>query len=406
MKLLHTSDWHLGKTLYGQRRYEEFENYLKWQVEMIKKEKIEMVIIAGDIFDTTIPSYRAQSLYFEFLMSVSTKTSCRHIIVIGGNHDSATLLNAPQTLLQQLRIHVVGSVSEDINNQVIVVKNSQNEEMAIIGAIPYLRDRDIREVSTDETVRCKETRLISGIEYYYQSIYQLCLEQKERLKKEVPIILTGHLFVTGSQVVDDEIRDLYVGSLGEFPAQKFPAADYIALGHIHRSQMVAANSEIRYSGSPLPMNFKEGEQEKSVVVVDFSQSRKISLYPVPCFQKLKLLKGQASDIERELLLLCEKNESVWVEIHEQCMIPYEERMRELDRLIEGSNVKLLRVLMLKTEKEIFSEEMVPIVEHLTPEEVFDHCLIQMDCSEEESKILWKRYREVLSEIEMQDERAE
>ncbi|MDD3195862.1 MAG: exonuclease subunit SbcD, partial [Paludibacter sp.] len=106
MRILHTSDWHLGRMLYGQRRTDEFEAFLHWLTGFIKEQSIDVLLVAGDVFDTTTPGNRVQEMYSQFLSRVKT-TNCRHVVVIAGNHDSPTLLNAPANLLKSLNIHVV-----------------------------------------------------------------------------------------------------------------------------------------------------------------------------------------------------------------------------------------------------------------------------------------------------------
>ena len=108
MRILHTSDWHIGRTLYGRKRYEEFEAFLTWLAETIQENAIDALLVAGDVFDTSAPSNRAQELYYRFLCRVAT-SSCRHVIVVAGNHDSPSFLNAPKELLKALNVHVVGS---------------------------------------------------------------------------------------------------------------------------------------------------------------------------------------------------------------------------------------------------------------------------------------------------------
>ena len=108
MKILHTSDWHLGKTLFGEKRYDEHEKFLTWLIGVLKDENIDLIIIAGDIFDTTTPSNRAQELYYSFLCNTKT-TSCRHVVIIGGNHDSPSFLSAPQELLKHLNRQIPSS---------------------------------------------------------------------------------------------------------------------------------------------------------------------------------------------------------------------------------------------------------------------------------------------------------
>src|SRR5690606_20113469 len=124
MRILHSSDWHLGRTLYGKKRYEEFESFLTWLAETIRQNEIDALLVAGDVFDTSAPSNRAQELYYRFLCRVA-ESSCRHVVIVAGNHDSPSLLNAPKDLLKALDVHVVGSATAAPEDEVLVLRNGQ-----------------------------------------------------------------------------------------------------------------------------------------------------------------------------------------------------------------------------------------------------------------------------------------
>ena len=225
LRVLHTSDWHLGRSLYGHKRYEEFDCMLDWMVSTIETEFIDVLLIAGDIFDTTTPSNRAMQQYYDFLRRVSA-TQCQHIVIIGGNHDSPTFLNAPRQLLQALNVHVVGAALDDPAEEVLLLRDSQQQPMMIVCAVPYLRDRDIRQSEAGESMADKEQKLLSGIALHYQQVVAAAETlraepgstetsvKKSETGIDVPIIGMGHLFTAGAQTVEDDgVRDLYVGSL-------------------------------------------------------------------------------------------------------------------------------------------------------------------------------------------------
>jgi DNA repair protein SbcD/Mre11 len=138
MKILHTSDWHLGRALYGRKRYEEFSAFLDWLAQRIEDEQVDALIVAGDVFDTSTPGNRAQELYYTFLCRVAR--CCSHLVVVGGNHDSPSFLNAPRALLKSLNVHVVGSM--DVEEELVILRDAEDVPVAIICAVPYLRDRD------------------------------------------------------------------------------------------------------------------------------------------------------------------------------------------------------------------------------------------------------------------------
>ena len=151
MRVLHTSDWHIGRTLYGRKRYEEFESFLTWLAETIQQNRIDALLVSGDVFDTSAPSNRAQELYYRFLCRVAASV-CRHVVVVAGNHDSPSFLNAPKELLRALDVHVVGSSTENTEDEVLVLRNEQDAPELIVCAVPYLRDRDIRVAEAGESV--------------------------------------------------------------------------------------------------------------------------------------------------------------------------------------------------------------------------------------------------------------
>jgi len=270
MKLLHTSDWHIGRALYGRKRYDEYEAFLTWLAETIQGNGIDVLLVAGDVFDTSAPSNRAQELYYRFLCRVAAST-CRHVVVVAGNHDSPSFLNAPKELLKALNVHVVGCCTEDPEDEVLVLKNGQGAPELIVCAVPYLRDRDLRVAEAGESIEDKERKLIDGIRNHYAVVAALAEQKREALGAAIPIVAMGHLFAAGAQTVDgDGVRELYIGSLAHVTGEVFPACfDYLALGHLHVPQKVSDAEGIRYSGSPLPMGFGEAKQQKSVVIVDF-----------------------------------------------------------------------------------------------------------------------------------------
>ena len=158
MNLLHTSDWHLGRALYGRKRYEEFAAFLDWLADTIERERIDVLLVAGDVFDTSAPSNRAQGLYYRFLCRVAA-SSCRHVVVVAGNHDSPSFLNAPRELLKELHVHVVGSSTPDHpEDEVLVLRNAQDAPELIVCAVPYLRDRTS---ARPRPVRASRTRSAS-----------------------------------------------------------------------------------------------------------------------------------------------------------------------------------------------------------------------------------------------------
>ena len=274
LTILHTSDWHLGRRLYGRMRYEEFEAFLSWLQDTISARQVDVLIVAGDIFDTMTPSNKAQALYYEFLGKVST-LCCQHIVIVAGNHDSPTFLDAPSQVLKFLNVHVIGTACEDLNDEVLVLEDNAGEPHCIIAAVPYLRDRDVRGSSAGESADCKDANVIAGIRAHYDGVANIAKAYQNQIikthQRHIPIIATGHLLAGGSATTEDDgVRDLYVGNLGQIAADTFsPFFDYVALGHLHVPQRVGGCEHIRYSGSPIAMGFGEARQQKQVLLIQF-----------------------------------------------------------------------------------------------------------------------------------------
>ncbi|WP_413787021.1 exonuclease SbcCD subunit D C-terminal domain-containing protein [Psychrobacter sp. NG27] len=258
-------------------RYNEFESFLGWLEETITAQKVDILIVAGDIFDTMTPSNKAQALYYEFLGKVS-KSCCQHIIIVAGNHDSPTFLDAPSQVLKFLNVHVIGTACDDVNDEVLLLNDAQGIPSCIIAAVPYLRDRDVRSSGAGESMDSKDASVISGICAHYDAVAAIAKEHQHAIAKShnrhIPIIATGHLFASGgSTTADDGVRDLYVGNLGKISAEMFDECfDYVALGHLHVPQRVGGREHIRYSGSPIAMGFGEAKQQKQVLLVQFGDA--------------------------------------------------------------------------------------------------------------------------------------
>ena len=409
MRVLHTSDWHIGRTLYGRKRYEEFEAFLTWQAETIQQNAIDALLVAGDVFDTSAPSNRAQELYYRFLCRVAA-SCCRHVVVVAGNHDSPSFLNAPKELLKALDVHVVGSSTESPEDEVLVLRNDQDTPELIVCAVPYLRDRDIRVAEAGESVEDKERKLIEGIRTHYAAVAALAEQKREELGVDIPIVGTGHLFTAGGQTVDgDGVRELYVGSLAHVTAGIFPACfNYLALGHLHVPQKVNGSETIRYSGSPLPMGFGEAKQQKSVCQVEFhSTAASVQLIDVPIFQKLERVKGDWEGISNRIIELSATDSQGWLEVIYDGTEVIGDLRERLEAAISGTQMEILRIknnrIIDRVLGQIHEEETL---DDLNVNDVFERCLAVHDVPEEQRPELLRAYQETVSSLYEDDVQAE
>lgn len=409
MRVLHTSDWHIGRTLYGRKRYEEFEAFLTWLAETIQQNEIDALLVAGDVFDTSAPSNRAQELYYRFLCRVAA-SSCRHIVVVAGNHDSPSFLNAPKELLKALDVHVVGSSTASPEDEVLVLRNERDAPELIVCAVPYLRDRDIRVAEAGESVEDKERKLIDGIRTHYAAVAALAEHKREELGVDIPIVGTGHLFTAGGQTVDgDGVRELYVGSLAHVTAGIFPACfNYLALGHLHVPQKVNGSETIRYSGSPLPMGFGEAKQQKSVCQVEFhSTAASVQLIDVPIFQKLERVKGDWDGISNRILELSATNSQGWLEVIYDGTEVIGDLRERLEAAISGTQMEILRIknnrIIDRVLGQIHEEETL---DDLNVNDVFERCLAVHEVPEDQRPELLRAYQETVSSLYEDDVQAE
>lgn len=432
MKILHTSDWHLGRSLYGRKRYEEFAAFLDWLYHTIETEEIDALLVAGDIFDTGNPGNRAQELYYQFLCRVAG-SACRHIVIIAGNHDSPAFLNAPKELLLSLNVYVIGALTENLEDEVLVLHKESCNESIIVCAVPYLRDKDIRRVTAGESSDDKSRKLRDGVQNHYNQVVAIAEERRAELpesqlrlaktaisaERSIPIIAMGHLFTAGAKTIDgDGVRELYVGSLAHIDKDGFsPEIDYLALGHLHVPQTVGGAEHMRYSGSPIAMGFNEAKQEKSVVIVDFDQqpnqpeiatnsntetaitNPKITLTPIPKFQILVNVSGTLGEIIEKIDQLKLEESRDWLEI-EYTGTQLVGNLRErIDESIAGSSMEVLRIKNRQSFNRVISRiNETETLDDLNELEVFRRCLDAFKIADSDRPEMLESFNEIIKTL--------
>ncbi|MCG6881956.1 MAG: exonuclease SbcCD subunit D C-terminal domain-containing protein [Deltaproteobacteria bacterium] len=409
MKILHTSDWHLGRSLYGRKRYDEFTAFLNWLGDTIESENIDALLVAGDVFDTSVPSNRAQELYYRFICRIAD-SCCRHIVIIAGNHDSPSFLNAPKELLRALNVYVVGAMTEHPEDEVIVLNDDQRNPEAIICAVPYLRDRDIRTVEPGESIDDRNAKLAFGLMNHYADVCAIADQKQARFKKDgyghVPIVAMGHLFTAGGETVDgDGVRELYVGSLAHVGKDAFPSSiDYLALGHLHIPQCVGNNERFRYCGSPIPMGYGEATQDKKVVVARFNSTTPvIQEIRIPCFQPLERIVGSLDEINAKIGQLKQAGCRAWLEI-EYTGADLVGNLRELlEESLDGSSMEISRIknnrIMDRVFKTIHGHETLA---DLNVTDVFERCLDTFEVPPEDRPEMNRLYNDIVTSLHEED----
>ena len=406
MRILHTSDWHLGQFFHNSKqRYAEHQKFIDWLLEQIKSHRIDLVIIAGDVFDTGTPPSYARELYFQFVSHMNT-LNCQ-LIVLGGNHDSVAVLNESKALLSCLKSHVIADANpEDLASQVITIKNSQDQAQAIVCAIPFLRPQRMMMSQSGQSAEEKSQQLSLSISQYYQQLFQIAQERKNQLGLDIPIIMTGHLTAVGASK-SDSVREIYIGTLDAFSADLFPKADYIALGHIHRSQKVSSCEHIRYCGSPIPLSFDESTKEKSVLIVEFSKGKleQVLEHPIPTFQSMKKIKGDLQYIEQALQTYAtHEGEPVWISIEVENQTYLNDLHHRIQTMVEDLPVEILHIGRAKTSHQaLVSQYVQEHLSELTPTEVFERRLacetFETDVETQQQERIKAMFQEILESIE-------
>ena len=403
MRILHTSDLHLGRSLYGARRDAAFEKLLQWLLDVVREHSVECLIAAGDIFDNATPSHAAQNLYYDFLSALRLQTGCRHIVITGGNHDSPSFLNAPQKLLSSMGVIVVGEALSDPAREAFLLRDAAGRPEAAAAAVPFLREADIRKSIEHESDEEREQRVVEGTRRHYEQAVAGALALREQAgAPDIPLIATGHLFAANCSCGTEE-RSLYIGSLGQIPADVFPREiDYLALGHLHRAQCLAGDPARRYAGSPLALDFGE-RGRRSVVLVDLrkaGQAPDITLIDVPAFDRLEQVSGTAEQVIARLEALAAENAPMYCEvIHDQGS--WAPRLAEACRsAVSGSPVELVRIMSRAViQNRIDARDRISDVHALTPEAMFALKLDRTpDLSQRDREELTRAYNTVLFEI--------
>ncbi|MCG7496589.1 exonuclease subunit SbcD [Vibrio sp. Of7-15] len=378
MRILHTSDWHLGQHFITKSRASEHKALIDWLLIQIHQHQIDAVIIAGDVFDTGAPPSYAREIYNRFVVEMN-KLGCQ-LVVLGGNHDSVSTLNESKGLLSYLNTQVIANAQSELESQIVVLKNHQGEGGAILCAIPYLRPKDVMISKAGESGAEKQQALGQAIAEHYQALYQLAEKKRDELGVELPIVATGHLTAMGVKS-SDSVRDIYIGTLEAFPANAFPPADYIALGHIHRPQIVAKSEHIRYCGSPIPLSFDELGSKKQVLVAEFKNGKLAQVEPIeiPQFQPMQVIKGDLESIESQLNTLAgyDGELPIWLCVEVETQDYLNDLQQRVQALTRDLNVEVLQLRRSRSNRQAQIERQEKeTLSELTPQDVFERRLAQ------------------------------
>ncbi len=394
MKLLHTADWHLGQTFYEYDRREEHQLFFDWLLKQVKTHEVDVLLIAGDVFDTQNPSAESQKMYYSFLRDITTQNKDLQIIIISGNHDSAARLEAPNPLLETMNVTVKGVVRKttdgeiDYDNLIVPLNNG-----GVCLAVPYLRQGDYpRSNSYAEGVQAMYTQLI----------------KKAKSQGASPIIAMGHLHATGAEVSEkDNSKYAIVGGLESISPNAFAGGvDYAALGHIHKPQKVAGKEAIRYSGAPIPMSFSEINNKQGVNLITIEKETIIERLEFDTPVKLQSCPKEPkplAEVLQEIAMLpngAASSTSPFMEVKVLITEPEPSLRHEIEKALEGKAVRLARLQakFLRTEQEerkIMTYDELKKIDPLNiAVDIFKHKYGGDDMPEEMKKM----FREVINTV--------
>lgn len=381
--------------------------FFDWIIELIQSEQINVLLISGDIFDRTNPSSKDRTMYYQFLKRlIGLKLQ---VIITGGNHDSIGFLNAPGEILNLLDIHVIGGATNPIEDEIITIRDDSNQVRLVVAAVPFLRDKDLRNRALDQQYESRVDAIRAGIKLHYHQLGQTISESYPN----TPSIAMGHLYATGAKTSESE-RDIHIGNAAAIEHTTFgDTFDYIALGHIHRPQRVNQDDFIRYSGSPIALSFSEKKDEKSVVILEINQEQldQPKVIPVPKFRALKKIQGTLNEVELQLknyttdhLLPCFIELQVNEKDYKTASI-----MRLEEICTEYLNETKFQILKSKISFESGAKNTSDLfaanksIEDLQPKEVFQKLLEVEEVEHDQRTALVTAFLEILEEAQQADD---
>ncbi|WMJ76802.1 MULTISPECIES: exonuclease SbcCD subunit D [unclassified Sedimentibacter] len=273
MKIIHTSDWHLGISLHNASLIEEQKNFIEFLIEAVKKNGIDAVMIAGDIFDHSVSSAEAISLYNYAVTELCNEIGIP-VIISAGNHDGAVRLASCSELLKKTGLYVFGKLTNEV--AVVELKNAD------VYVLPYFNIDETRAIFPNEKINS-----------YLDAMKCVLDNMNLKFRSGRKNILMSHCFVSGS-VLSESDRSAMVGGASVVPSEIFEGFDYVALGHLHKPQNRGFNA--RYSGSPLKYSFSEADHQKSVTILNIEDEITIQELEVVPSRDIRVIRGTYEEI--------------------------------------------------------------------------------------------------------------
>ncbi|AMZ70125.1 MULTISPECIES: exonuclease SbcCD subunit D C-terminal domain-containing protein [Pseudomonas] len=349
MRLFHTSDWHLGQNLHGQERDFEHACFLDWLLRQLAGEKPDVLLIAGDIFDTVNPPVKAQERLYDFIVSAHEQNANLTIVMIAGNHDSGSRIELPAPLMRRLRTHALGRVlwlddgQLDVERLLLPLPDAKGKVKAWCLALPFLRPAEVTGAQLGDDY-------LRGIGQVHE---WLIAAANSKRKKGQALIAISHAHMAGGSVSEDSERSLIIGNAEALPASLFgPSISYVALGHLHKPQKVNGEERIRYSGSPIPLSFSEIGYQHQILDITLDGEALVKVEPrlIPRAVNLQRLGPapladllvQLKDLP-DIDLLADVQRQPWLEVRVRLDEPQPDLRHQVETALQGKAVRLVRI---------------------------------------------------------------
>lgn len=285
IKILSTTDWHIGNNFHGFDRHEEHAHFLSWLLDVIDEKRPDALLVSGDVFDNSNPSATSQELFYSFIDRLTERFPELQTVIIAGNHDSAARLEAPRAMLERHNVHVRGVVKRDVDGGVIYddliveIHSHDGSDTAYVLAVPYLRDGDFpRGMAYSEGVNCFISEITERVfDRYCKVAPQTVASDDDTAKNNSNVILMAHLYATGSEIAENSSERIVVGGSEQVDmAMLDPRISLVLLGHLHRRQKLAGRDDRIYPGSALPMSFTEKSYKHGAVYAEIENGSIVS----------------------------------------------------------------------------------------------------------------------------------
>ncbi|MBV6324988.1 exonuclease SbcCD subunit D C-terminal domain-containing protein [Duganella violaceipulchra] len=386
MRLLHTSDWHLGQSLHNFERTYEHQHFLDWLLDTVAAEQADALLIAGDIFDNANPSAASQKQLYRFLQQARERVPHLNLVVIAGNHDSPGRLEAPGPLLEAHGTRVVGSVQRkadgeiDLEQLVLPLTGRGGAVEAWCLAVPFLRPGDVPRVAADEGADPCADPYLAGIALLYKQALGLALAKRQPGQA---ILAMGHCHMVDGQMSNDSERRIVIGGTEMLPAGIFdPAIVYAALGHLHLAQSVGKQQHIRYCGSPIPLSFAEMGYQHQILRIDIDGGEVREIAPLMVPRAVQLLRVPAkpaplAQVLEELAALdaqpAQPEQQPFLEVRVRLDAPEPGLRARIEAALDGKPVRLAKIETSSAARSTSIDDEVMTLdqlEQLKPDDIF------------------------------------